>query len=473
MRKILSSRIFRILVCLVLVCCFLVNSSPIKAKAVVVELTAAQLLKWGIVAMVTLMTCGVVFQIQNEYELQALGRTYYNHAHSAASAAERLDDLEVMSQAIDKAYDSKVIPFRTPSGDDGGIWKTLLLVASISFLDMFLRLNPEPVFYDDPSYSTLEQGSTFSHHILYDDGSTSSCNDGVIYTATAPVVHFTLCNNRFHYDVFCSSESFVLKESMIGNRFNSRYSSSDGVDFYWQYLGRDYSSGNTEFSYNCTPTTYSILEDTLKDMCARVAVGGVSEIELYPSLTEGDLQEDFDLVGDTHILEIPDIDFSSMSSEQDIIDIANKVISGEMTYEDLLNQFTAGVAPSVVPDTESEPGTSTDPDPGTGEPGTGTDPDSGSSSWQPPSDPTQFQLVDLSKFFPFCIPFDLFEFFKLLNSDPVAPVLHWEIQDLAGQTYSLTVDLSEWDSVALLFRRLQLFLFVTGLAAASRKFIKW
>ena len=91
----------------------------------------------------------------------------------------------------------------------------------------------------------------------------------------------------------------------------------------------------------------------------------------------------------------------------------------------------------------------------------------------PPSDHNQFALIDLSKYFPFCIPFDLYKFFQLLNAEPVAPVLSWEIRDLAGQTYSLDVDLAQWDPVALLFRRLQLFLFITGLAAASRKFIKW
>lgn len=103
----------------------------------------------------------------------------------------------------------------------------------------------------------------------------------------------------------------------------------------------------------------------------------------------------------------------------------------------------------------------------------GSDSSSGSSSWTPPSDHTQFQLVDLKNFFPFCIPFDLFKFFELLHAEPVAPVLYWEMEDLAGQTYSLSIDLSKWDSVAQLFRRLQLFLFICGLAAASRKFIKW
>lgn len=122
------------------------------------------------------------------------------------------------------------------------------------------------------------------------------------------------------------------------------------------------------------------------------------------------------------------------------------------------------VSPSTGTDTD--PGADTDTDTGSGS-------GSGASTWVPPSDHSQFALADLKNFFPFCIPFDLYDFFQLLNADPVAPVLSWEIQDLSGQTYSLEIDLSEWDSVALLFRRLQLFLFITGLAAASRKFIKW
>ena len=82
-------------------------------------------------------------------------------------------------------------------------------------------------------------------------------------------------------------------------------------------------------------------------------------------------------------------------------------------------------------------------------------------------------LLDLRNYFPFCIPFDLYDFFRLLDADPVAPVLSWEVKDLSGNNYPISINLSEWDSVAQLFRRLQLFLFITGLAVASRKFIKW
>lgn len=127
-------------------------------------------------------------------------------------------------------------------------------------------------------------------------------------------------------------------------------------------------------------------------------------------------------------------------------------------------------------------GTDTDdPDSGSNDPTTpttGTDnPDSpgDDGSQDVPLTPDQLQpfVVDLRDFFPFCIPFDLYDFFQLLDVDPVAPVFHWEIQDLAGNVYSIDIDLSAWDSTALFFRRLQLLVFTVGLAMASRKFIKW
>lgn len=79
MRKILNSRIFRIMVCLVLICCFLVNSSPIKAKAVLAELTLAQ---WGILALATLLVAGISYSISSQHELEAIGSTYRTEVFS-------------------------------------------------------------------------------------------------------------------------------------------------------------------------------------------------------------------------------------------------------------------------------------------------------------------------------------------------------------------------------------------------------
>lgn len=139
----------------------------------------------------------------------------------------------------------------------------------------------------------------------------------------------------------------------------------------------------------------------------------------------------------------------------------SEVIPDGVTQPDIWQGSIADPMPEPDPDT----GTDTDPDSGSGDDG----------SQDVPLTPDQLTpfVVDLRDFFPFCIPFDLFEFFQLLDADPVAPVFHWEIQDLAGNVYSIDIDLSAWDSTALFFRRLQLLVFTVGLAMASRKFIKW
>lgn len=82
--------------------------------------------------------------------------------------------------------------------------------------------------------------------------------------------------------------------------------------------------------------------------------------------------------------------------------------------------------------------------------------------------------IELKDFFPFCIPFDLYEFFTLLVAEPEAPVIHWEIPvPQLGQTFTVDVDLSPWDNVASLFRNLELLAFIVGLAMITReKFLR-
>lgn len=82
--------------------------------------------------------------------------------------------------------------------------------------------------------------------------------------------------------------------------------------------------------------------------------------------------------------------------------------------------------------------------------------------------------IQLRDFFPFCIPFDLFDFITVLSAEPEAPVFHWEIPvPQLGQTFELEVDLSAWDEIAILFRNLELLAFIFGLAIMTReKFLR-
>lgn len=89
-----------------------------------------------------------------------------------------------------------------------------------------------------------------------------------------------------------------------------------------------------------------------------------------------------------------------------------------------------------------------------------------------PSAGLDYFSISLSDYFPFCIPFDIYDFLVCLNADPVAPVIEWEIYLPGGDTYPLEIDLSVFDSVAQLLRVLELLVFCIGLAAKTRDLIK-
>ena len=82
-------------------------------------------------------------------------------------------------------------------------------------------------------------------------------------------------------------------------------------------------------------------------------------------------------------------------------------------------------------------------------------------------------VVDLSKFFPFCIPFDLIHLVQALDADPVAP--KWSLKLEPPQfpvEWEVTLDLSQFESLAKIFRTGETLLFVVGLILITRGIIK-
>lgn len=121
-----------------------------------------------------------------------------------------------------------------------------------------------------------------------------------------------------------------------------------------------------------------------------------------------------------------------------------------------------GETPTPTPDP--------DPTPGGGDSG-GTDtPDTPSDDKSDNSNYTR----DLKMLFPFCIPFDLVDCFKLFNAEPETPrvevPMHFDIVDV---DYTWVIDLKDFDGVATICRSMFLILFLIGLAFATSKVIKW
>lgn len=84
----------------------------------------------------------------------------------------------------------------------------------------------------------------------------------------------------------------------------------------------------------------------------------------------------------------------------------------------------------------------------------------------------KYLIYGLEEFFPFCIPFDVYEFMKILQAEPTAPIIHYPFYNPITETsLEITIDFSEWESVVILFRYIFDFLFIVGLMLGARKLI--
>ena len=139
-------------------------------------------------------------------------------------------------------------------------------------------------------------------------------------------------------------------------------------------------------------------------------------------------------------------------------------------YPDTIPTPVIDPTADVVLQPAKDPTPSPDPDPG---PSTSPKP-----TTQPTPSPGEGidntkPIVDLSKFFPFCIPFDLIHLVQALDADPVAP--KWTLKLEPPQfpvEWEVTLDLSQFESLAKIFRTGETLLFVVGLILITRGIIK-
>ena len=477
------SRILRSLVCLLLICCILVNLSPLKAKATGAGVVAGGIVKaasvsipalWPIVA--TLAVVGITAYGIESGAFENIANSCYSAFESAGTwinngMAEILRTEDSNGNVQYYVDGGMLEDVRSWIFDSAIVSSGVTVPAEIESALSKAQKNPyyfigtqtdgQPVIgwnsYGFHATLMTSGGYNGSYRVV----SNYSGETYYYYKPSMADIGYSQSNTAY---VYCTD--FRIYETGV----NDKFSTSENVTL--GYLpDRD-----TVLDDETIVTFHPYLADVVRTRTGGSGGSGEDENKWWLAVAYAETLEKLyqtsqqAQIENPSVTEIPDI---QVGIEYDVT---------EETDED--DKMYYVLDPIQTPGTGTDPGTGdgtdTDPDTGTGS-GNGsgnTGTDSGStgntgSSWKPPSDHSQFALADLSKFFPFCIPFDLFDFFKLLNADPVAPSFTWEIQDLSGQTYGLTVDLSQWDSVAQLFRRLQLFLFVCGLAAASRKYIKW
>lgn len=149
----------------------------------------------------------------------------------------------------------------------------------------------------------------------------------------------------------------------------------------------------------------------------------------------------------------------------------------KVLIDDFIKKLTTETG---TPDPDPTPNPNPNPNPGGGEtPDPNPNPNPGGGeipSPNPNPDDTSNESFtrDLKLIFPFCIPFDLVDCFKLFNAEPETPrievPMHFGIIDV---DYTWVIDLKDFDSVAVICRSMFLILFLIGLALATSKVIKW
>ena len=82
-------------------------------------------------------------------------------------------------------------------------------------------------------------------------------------------------------------------------------------------------------------------------------------------------------------------------------------------------------------------------------------------------------LADLKHLFPFCIPFDLVDCFKLFNAEPETPRVEIPVHfGIINYDHTFVIDLKDFNSVAVVCRSAFLIIYMAGLILATRALIK-
>lgn len=79
--------------------------------------------------------------------------------------------------------------------------------------------------------------------------------------------------------------------------------------------------------------------------------------------------------------------------------------------------------------------------------------------------------IDLRDFFPFCIPFDLWDMLNLLESAPAPVSVEWQFDFGQLGEYQMEINLEEWNSVAQTLRTMELLAFCFGLAMLTKRIL--
>ena len=448
-----KKRIFRALVCFVLICALVVNISPIKAKAFAVE-TAMAL---GAIACIMAMYVGVVFNPQSQAQLVAIGDSFGGYI------SERAESLEGSLDATE-LFDYWKLATGGGDGDDFDPNKTKIKLAK-GLLALIAGW-----IYRAVVTGAVEGSSGVSAPVGYTFYGEHCLPTGPGPTESLPYACIVYLPGSESFRFYCGPNPFYIRQ-IYGGPY---YMYPGGASFTTYFLD---SATSVEWSVTNFDKSYALVVNNEiiwsnhdivdEDDRSLVVFDGspatnVQKETVVPEIYVGDIPSQIQNGSITaEDIELPEnVDLSSVITSRDTLldDISNsaqKFQDGTLSLDEYKNQVEYD--DDLVGD-ETMPGTEPSEDP--------TEPEDVGSIGD--------YALDLTEFFPFCIPYDIKEFLSLLSAAPEAPVFEWDIVVKSWDWgFHVTVDLSPWNDVAALFRKLELLAFIVGLGFVTReKFLR-
>lgn len=393
--------------------------------------------------------------------------------------------------------------------------KELGAVVSIGFATMITKIFGEEyekhINGEDTIYTPFEETYSFSEYTYIDDGSinakgTYSYSDtsqdriwkGIVdMNFQYPVVvspnannddfyfyymtdsgNIVQSSNRFHCYVYNSSGNYIIDNWYTNSAFISPINAwSFNVPFYNSYNEAVESLKTGKFD-NCEnyKKVYRVADWQQEDWSGELLdpYTGLHALgDMYNIARHQGLNALGDVIDFSQFMEFLRDYFANLGTAN-LPEVDPNLSPINYPVSDNFPEYSFDPAdnPALQPVTDpgTEPGTENDPDkPDKDTPG---DPSGSGSSGGGSSESGPF-VADLSKFFPFCIPFDLIHLLSVLEAEPETP--RWEIPfkiPAYGVDETIVIDLSAFDGVAKIVRLCETILFIFSLILATRGLIK-
>lgn len=357
-------------------------------------------------------------------EMVQVDNQYYQF--SQAQIGSSADPIRVLSF-------NTLSDYELPFGDPGWTWTQTYDAASTAWV------------YDYGSYTRTYRFSAYTpndvpvYAFLYYEN--SSILSGAVTSDS---------NNRFYITNKFSSDS-----TASGNTYRQWSTYNDGLSYYQGTTGipnPEGTSPSVSIQWAVFPSwqaAYSYVSGQIADPTASESVG----VKAYSNTGVASFPDTTD----------PNYDATHRAKQIPVSEPWDDALYGDGsgTLTDAQSEAIADAVGDTLVGDKSITLAGTDEvtdDPGTDDP--------------PSTDPDDYAVPGLAEIFPFCIPFDIYNFLSALAAEPVAPHFTCTLQfpqAIGGaRTIDLDFDNPTFNQLAQLLRLLELLAFIVGLALLTR-----